>query len=193
MLLFVPLSAHAVTYQVDIQNFAYNPGGMHIHVGDAIEWTNLDGVMHSATSDNGVWDSGLLAQNESYTYTFSLEGDYPYHCSLHSFMMDTIVVSNVTGISDLPSALPDRFEMAQNYPNPFNAETAIEYALPSDSHVRIDIYNLLGQNIETLVDDTRPAGYHQVVWNASDVPTGVYFYRIVAGNYMQTRKMLLVK
>ncbi|MHA2405009.1 MAG: plastocyanin/azurin family copper-binding protein [Candidatus Kariarchaeaceae archaeon] len=125
-----------------------------------VEWRNRDGVIHTSTSDNGVWDSGPLAEDETYTYTFTLEGVYPYHCSPHPWMVDTIVVGNPTGVDDQPSSIPAEFKLSQNYPNPFNARTAIEYALPQDSHVRIVIYNLLGQNIETLVDQSQTAGSH---------------------------------
>ena len=188
-----PRTVGAVLYEVEIENFSYNPSGLHINPGDMVEWRNRDAVFHSATSDNGVWDSGLLAEDDTYTYTFSLAGVFPYHCTVHPSMMDTIVVGNPTDVNDQSSSLPDRFEVSQNYPNPFNAQTEIEYSLPRESHVRIEIYNLLGQNVETLVDDTRQAGYHQVVWDATNVPTGVYFYRIAAGDFTQTRKMLLMK
>jgi plastocyanin len=189
----IPQSAGAITYEVEIEDYAFNPGGFNINVGDAIEWRNRDAVSHTSTSDNGVWDSGLLAENQTFTYTFTLEGVYPYHCTPHPFMVDTIVVGNPTAIGDDGSQIPVDFDIAQNYPNPFNARTAIEYSLPTDSHVRIVVYNLLGQNIETLVDQSKSAGQHQVVWDASDVPTGVYFYRIEAGDFTQTRKMLLAK
>lgn len=186
-------SAQAILWEVEIEDYNFVPGRLHINPGDAIEWRNRDAISHTSTSDNGVWDSGLLAQNETFTYTFNLEGVYPYHCSPHPFMVDTVVVGNPTGVDDQPSSIPEKFEVSQNYPNPFNARTAIEYSLPQDTHVRIVIYNLLGQNIETLVDQNKTAGIHQVVWNAAEVPTGVYFYRLEAGDFTQTRKMLLAK
>ena len=185
--------AQAILHEVEIEDFSYIPSRLNINVGDMVEWRNRDAVSHTATSDDGIWDSGLLAEDETFTYTFTLEGVYPYHCSPHPWMVDTIVVVSPTAIGDQPSSIPDQFEISQNYPNPFNARTAIEYSLPQDSHVRIAVYNLLGQNIETLVDQNMPAGSHLVLWNANDVPTGVYFYRIEAGDFFQTRKMLLAK
>jgi plastocyanin len=189
----IPRPARAILYEVEIEDYAFVPGRLNINPGDAIEWRNRDFVNHTSTSDDGIWDSGLLARDDTFTYTFMLEGVYPYHCTPHPFMVDTIVVGNPTGINDQPSSIPARFEMAQNYPNPFNAQTAIEYSLPQDSRVRIVIYNLLGQNIETLIDGSQPAGTHTAVWDASEVPTGVYFYKIEAGEFTQTRKMLLAK
>lgn len=188
---FAP-SAIAVTFEVEIEDFAFVPGRLHINPGDAIEWRNRDDVMHTSTSDNGLWDSGLLARDQTFTYVFNNEGIFPYHCSPHPNMIDTIVVGNPTGVNDQLPSLPEKIELSQNYPNPFNAQTAIAYSLPFDSHIRISVYNLLGQTIETLVDKNQSAGHYQVLWDA-DVPTGVYFYRIEAAEFTATRKMLLAK
>jgi hypothetical protein len=91
------------------------------------------------------------------------------------------------------TSIPQVFSLSQNYPNPFNPATTISYALPSASHVRIDIYNILGQNVTTLVDEMQEAGTHQVIWNAGDQPTGMYFYRIATNDNVETKKMLLIK
>jgi hypothetical protein len=89
--------------------------------------------------------------------------------------------------------LPTQFSLEQNYPNPFNAQTLISYSLPQPTHVRVDIYNILGQDVTTLMDASQEAGEHQVIWNAGDQPTGMYFYRIVTDDNVETKKMLLVK
>jgi hypothetical protein len=85
------------------------------------------------------------------------------------------------------------FKLYKNYPNPFNPSTQIEYVLRKSEHVTITIYNTLGQEIETLVNTPMPIGHHQVAFNGQNLPSGVYFYRLEAGEYVQTRKMLLVK
>jgi predicted outer membrane repeat protein len=89
--------------------------------------------------------------------------------------------------------VPDAFSLAQNYPNPFNAETVIEYSLTDDAHVTIDIYDMLGRHLTTLVDSRRPAGNNQVVWDAAGQASGVYFYSIRVGESTETRKMSLLK
>lgn len=83
--------------------------------------------------------------------------------------------------------------LLQNYPNPFNATTFIRYNLPSASNVRIDLYDLLGRVVETLVDERQPAGYHRIRWEAGNLPTGIYFYRIKAGRYSYSGSCLLLK
>jgi hypothetical protein len=94
--------------------------------------------------------------------------------------------------------LPYRFDLSQNYPNPFNPATTIEYAIPERSHVRIQVLNILGQVVATLVDTELSAGDHTAYWNGVDrygssVATGVYLYRFQAGEHVETKKMLLLK
>jgi hypothetical protein len=94
--------------------------------------------------------------------------------------------------------VPESFRLSQNYPNPFNNATRIEYDLPTASRVSIDVYNVLGQKVTNLVDETKPAGLYDVIWGGTDddgdaVASGVYFYRLVAGEQVAARKMMLLK
>ena len=96
------------------------------------------------------------------------------------------------------TVLPDRFRLYQNFPNPFNLTTVISYDLPQRSHVTIDIFNLLGRRVQTLVDEEKPAGSYTVFWDGiSDsgrpLSTGVYLYRFRGGDHVETRKMMLLK
>lgn len=85
------------------------------------------------------------------------------------------------------------FDLGTNYPNPFNPTTTVEYELPEGSHVRLTVYNMLGQEIEVLVDEFRNPGRYAVKWNGSNRASGVYLYRIQAGSYTDVKKMYLVK
>ena len=101
------------------------------------------------------------------------------------------------GISDIRKVenpnLAKEFQLKQNYPNPFNPTTNIEFSVPQPSDVKLVIYNQLGQTVATLVNERLSAGSYSVDWNASGLPSGVYFYRISADNFTQTRKLLLTK
>ena len=88
---------------------------------------------------------------------------------------------------------PKIFLLSQNYPNPFNSITNIQYQLPAASEVLLTIYNIRGQEVLRLVESDQPAGYHQITWNAANVASGMYFYRLRAGNFVQTRKMILLR
>ena len=83
--------------------------------------------------------------------------------------------------------------MHNNYPNPFNPSTTISYDLPVANDVRIVIYNLMGQEVRRWEIQGQTAGFHKVIWNASDVASGIYFYRLRTGDFVQTKKMVLLK
>ena len=85
------------------------------------------------------------------------------------------------------------FKLYQNYPNPFNPMTMINYQLPITSNVEINIYNLLGQKVATLVNQKQPAGNYHIQWDATGYSTGVYYYRLKAGDLQQVKKMILIK
>jgi hypothetical protein len=89
--------------------------------------------------------------------------------------------------------LPTRYVLEQNYPNPFNPSTTIEYQLPTKGYVTLKIYSVLGQEIATLAEDLADAGYKSVEWNASNVASGVYFYRLEAGSFTSVKKLLLLR
>ena len=85
------------------------------------------------------------------------------------------------------------FELNQNYPNPFNPVTMIRYSIPEESFVKLEIINSLGERIELLENDIKSSGTYESLWNASDLPSGVYFYQLQAGDFVETKKMLLLK
>ena len=98
--------------------------------------------------------------------------------------------------SDAPkieTSLPVHFALLQNYPNPFNPTTEIGFALPTASDVRLDVFNTLGQTVATLVDGPLEAGEHTLLWDASNMASGVYFYRLTTGAFAETKKMVLLK
>ncbi|MFI5253733.1 MAG: T9SS type A sorting domain-containing protein [Bacteroidota bacterium] len=103
------------------------------------------------------------------------------------------VTSVLLGVSSFIQSIPSDYRLLQNYPNPFNPTTKIEYTLPEKSKVMLKVYNLLGELVATLVDETQPAGIHHVAWDGSQLASGVYFYRLNAGSFVQTKKFVLLK
>ncbi len=110
------------------------------------------------------------------------------------YIDDVRVLPNMeTAVAENESAVPGHFALHQNYPNPFNPSTTIEFALPKTSFVTLKIYDLLGNEVATLVAEKLPAGRHQRVWEAKGLASGVYLYRIAAGEFVQTRKLILLQ
>jgi len=134
-----------------------------------------------------VWTGSFIDTSQS----FINKNPFPYNAS-----------ELYTGINDKNKILtPGDFVLKQNYPNPFNSMTTIQYQLPQSAYVTLNIYNLAGQLVETLVKERKDADYHYVQWDASNIPSGVYFYRIQvadtdrigAGEFQEVRKMILLK
>jgi sugar lactone lactonase YvrE len=98
-----------------------------------------------------------------------------------------------TDKNTLTNNIPDIYGLDQNYPNPFNPSTKINYQLPITNEVELSIYNLLGQKVATLVDEEQRAGYHQVEWEASGFASGIYYYKIEAGEFQDVKKMIFLK
>ena len=98
-----------------------------------------------------------------------------------------------TGIKNSSSDLPIDYTLMQNYPNPFNPSTTIQFALPKEGRVSIKIFNMLGKHIATLIDEFQYAGYHEVTFNLDSFSSGIYFYQMRAGSFIETKKMMLMK
>lgn len=97
------------------------------------------------------------------------------------------------GIPEQQENIPTCFYLSQNYPNPFNATTVINYRLPTNNSVKLEIYSLLGQKVATLLNGKQQAGYRSVVWDVPDLSSGLYFYKLTAGDFTKTKRMILVK
>jgi hypothetical protein len=138
-----------------------------------LETFEMQNPGHSLMYVYHKWDNGVPTQ-----YV-----EYP------EFDPITVAMSAVADGANMPT----QFALDQNYPNPFNPTTEIAFDLAKSGRVALTIYNVLGQEVTTLIDREMDAGSHSVQWDASNVSSGVYFYRISAGDFNQTKKMLLLK
>ena len=105
----------------------------------------------------------------------------------------TFTIDTFPSVDDSSNYLPTEFSLSQNYPNPFNPSTTLRYTIPRSGQVTLRIYNLLGKEVETLVDEKQQAGAYAIQWNPVDLPSGIYFIRLQAGEFAANRKLLLVK
>ncbi|HUI28941.1 MAG TPA: T9SS type A sorting domain-containing protein [Candidatus Acidoferrales bacterium] len=157
--------------------------------------------IYAGTDTNGVFlstdygesweqiDSGLQSRH---VFSLAVGSDGYLYAGTHGggLYKSTNVVASVKGRA---ATLPIRFSLSQNYPNPFNPSTKISYGLPKSSFVTLKIYDVLGREVKTLVDERETAGDHAVTFNAGNLPSGVYFYRMTAGNFAETKKLMVIK
>ena len=113
--------------------------------------------------------------------------------SVTGYKINGVSFGTLAEIGWARNILPSGYSLEQNYPNPFNPSTTIRYGLPRKSVVQLTVFNTLGQRVATLVQEEQEAGYHEVKFEASGLSSGVYFYRLTAGNFVQTRKLLLLR
>ncbi|HCY76895.1 MAG TPA: hypothetical protein DHV28_13320 [Ignavibacteriales bacterium] len=106
---------------------------------------------------------------------------------------DCVIIAGKKLNKDVTENVPEEYALFENYPNPFNPSTTINYQLADQGYVSLIVYDLLGREVATLVNEVKQSGYYQVEFNAADLPSGVYMYRIEAGSYVQTKKMMLLK
>ncbi|MFQ5649775.1 MAG: Ig-like domain-containing protein [bacterium] len=176
--------------------------------GIEISWTTSREVNNAgfdvlrSSSENGTYtklNDELIPRDEKGIYQFidqNVEVGRRYYYLLED--VDVNGVRTQHGPIAVDIAAPETFWLSQNYPNPFNPETRIRYQLPQTGKVMIKIFDVLGREVRRLLDERKEAGFHIVTWDARDnsgtrVSSGIYYYQIVAGEFRQTRKMLLVK
>jgi len=135
-------------------------------------------------------DNGSLQLSTTYQWLITVFDGLVYITSTDTFSFTT---PDPNGIDDIDNAIPKEFALRQNYPNPFNPTTTIEYDLPKSSQVKIEIYNLLGKRVITILDDYKNAGSYKLKIDSNNLASGVYFYRIQADTYTNSKKMILLR
>lgn len=157
------------------------------------EKLNSQPVLQTNYTDNSLPDNAIYWYYVTAAYTDDAWTAESF-ASDHSYGS----IDEITAIDDAQAAVPTSFFISQNYPNPFNATTLINYGLPDAAQVKIDIFNVMGQKVRSLVDEYQTAGYKSVVWDGkansgSTVASGVYFARVQAGSHTQAKKMMVIK
>ena len=208
-----PEHGDTLTITARVRNFSLvdsPPVSVHFYVGDPDDGGSpITGVNGETSVTTG---SGIPAQRfRDAEIQWEIPSDLPQYPRIYAVLDQDNTIEeihtnnnkgfNILGQTAVPvsvdpvveKTIPEQFELHQSYPNPFNPAATIRYALPENTTVRLEVYNVLGQVVEVLVDETQRAGVHEVQFNASHLASGMYIYRITAGAFVESRRMLLVK
>jgi acyl-homoserine lactone acylase PvdQ len=138
-----------------------------------------------------VEGNGTTTRTQTYSYTDKNLSSGKYYYQLKQIDFDGSY--EYSDVVEVTVNVPTVFSLEQNYPNPFNPSTTIKYSIPEKSIVTLKVYDILGAEIETLINEEKPAGNYELKSNAANLPSGVYFYQLEAGGYMAVKKMILLK
>ena len=160
---------------------------------------NSDGNIFAGTSDLGVFRSTNNGNNwtklndgSAHYGPFAINSKgYIFAGTGNSSVFRS--VATTTSINESGENIPTKFSLSQNYPNPFNPSTTIKYDLPREEMVTIKVYDMLGREVKTLVNEYKNAGSYSIEFNASNLSSGTYFYRITAGDFTEIKKLILLK
>jgi hypothetical protein len=207
---FDPYSVMSSTFA---ESIVFDPGVVFTN-GDVIPGYVLrtaagdrGNVMAAGKWDNDMWTVEFKRTNSGSDYDFTVPGGGSVDFTHEIFdntggshpndgfdaTVYTLDFSGITDVEDPTNQLPQTYSLNQNYPNPFNPATTITYAVPQNSFISIRVFDILGNEVQTLVNETKNAGTYAVSFDAASVPSGVYFYTLEAENVVTTKKMVLLK
>jgi hypothetical protein len=166
----------------------------------SVSWVFQVGSTGEATPATLQWDAAAIPAGVTLELTdFGNAGTKINMKSTNNYLLtingiDTLQIASTTvGVEQQPPSIPTTFGLSQNFPNPFNPKTVISYQLPVASMTSLKIYDILGREIAALVNEVKSPGWYSIQWNAQNLPSGIYFYRLEAGSFVETRKLVLLK
>ncbi|HMN48733.1 MAG TPA: T9SS type A sorting domain-containing protein [Ignavibacteriaceae bacterium] len=189
------------THDVTVANFSFTPSQLTIKVGDIVRWTNSGGFHNVVADDNSFTSGAASTINWVYEHRFNSPGSNPYYCSVHGGpggvgMSGVITVQAATDVDDKVLTTTD-YKLFQNFPNPFNPSTIITFQVFVQSSVSLIVYDIIGNQVATLLNEEKPAGKYTVNFDASNtgklLSSGIYYYKMRAGNFSEIKKMVLIK
>ncbi len=194
--------ANSVTIQSDGKIVVAGYSGDGNRDDFALARYNTNGSLDNTFGINGIATTPFIFSDEANSVAIQTDGkivaagacEYNNFYDLYGFalMRYTGSSSSVNSVS-VTVDLPKTYALYQNYPNPFNPTTILKYSIPKSSFVTIKVYDIIGREVAALVNEEKPAGNYFITFNASNLASGIYFYRMQAGNFVDTKKLLLLK
>lgn len=162
-------------------------------VGYTVEVGNGRGRIFKTVNHGNNWQETTMLNDTTFVpdmFAVTHTSDGHFYATGRRVVLKTI---NPVSVQSSTTEIPERYSLAQNYPNPFNPETTIEFSIPKKSFVALTVYDMTGRKIRTLVNDTYFEGSYEINFDATSLASGTYFYRLEAGNYTETKKMIIRK
>jgi plastocyanin len=191
----------STTYTITSSGFSFSPSSITINAGDTVNFV-LESMHNAREVSQATWNANGTTSNGGFDLPFgggivvlTQTGIHYYVCVPHASlgMKGTITVNPVTDVKTMSEIIPNNFILNQNYPNPFNPSTTITYSLPNTGHITLEVFNMIGQKVATLIDGIENAGSHQFQFNANKMASGIYFYSIQFNSSTLTKRMVLLK
>ena len=174
-----------------------NDGNLKLDWSTATE-TNNKGFEIERSADNSsftkisfIEGSGTSTETHEYSYT-----DKPFNPGKYYYRLKQIDFDGsfmYSKVIEVEYGIPLKYNLSQNYPNPFNPTTKISYSIPKAGHVSLKVFDILGKEVATLVNEQKQVGIYEVIFNGSNYPSGIYFYKIKSGSFTQIKKIILLK
>lgn len=201
LILAATTTSFSTTHTITNSGFTFSPDTITINKGDTVNF--VLGSIHSAREvSQATWQANGTTSNGGFdlplgggTVVLTQAGIHYYVCVPHASigMKGTITVNSANDVKTIRGTIPDNFILMQNYPNPFNPTTTISFDIPLRSFVSLKVFDMLGREVSTIISGELGAGTYTWQWDAANMPSGIYFYRLQAGTYGQTKKFILLK
>ena len=195
-------SSFATTRNISVQNFTFTPLSINAEVGDTIKFQWVNGT-HTTTCNGSSgsilppgatpWNAGINLNNQEYKVVLDAPGLYSYVSTPSAPSMIGTILATLTGINPTSHNIPEKFALSQNYPNPFNPATTIRFDIAREGIAKLTVYNAVGKEIIELFNENFAAGSYTVNFNAVNLSTGIYFYRLESEGFSEIKKMTLIK
>jgi len=201
LVILTSVAGLSATHTITNSGFTFSPANIVVNAGDTIIF-QLDQVHTARQVTQATWNANGSASNGGFdlpngggTIVLSEPGVVYYVCVPHASlgMKGTITVLTPTDVDNEREIMPDNFILRQNYPNPFNPETTISFSLPANSFVSLKVFDNLGNEVAILVNEFLSAGEYSRHWKGEGLSSGSYFYRLEAGSFTRTKKLILLK
>ena len=151
-------------------------------------------ILNDASGISGTSIANITGNDHNVYYDESLAANSSLGGKTYSLVNGGVLApKSASSINQLPESLPSDWALDQNFPNPFNASTIISFSVPHDSKIILEVFNLQGERFATLINERRRAGNYSVSFDASNLPSGCYLYRISADEFVAVRKLVLIK